>query len=88
MRDFFIHWAERLIGVFVVLLGLMVVAGAIGALMAPDGGLLPALAILLIGGVYALLIGGMFYLFFGIYRNTERTNALLQELLQQRSAKD
>lgn len=84
MRDFFINWSEKLITVFVVL---MVVAVLIAGLMtmfapAPQGGFLIGLAVLVFGGLYSIIVGGMLYLFFGIYRNTQKTNVLLEQLLR------
>lgn len=51
-------------------------------LFQPQGGLIPALVVLALGGIYSIVVGGMLYLFFGIYRNTLETNRLLKELLK------
>ena len=84
MRDFFIDWSEKLIGVFVGLMVLAILVTAIVMMFAPgpQGGFLQALLVLVFGGIYAIMTGGMLYLFFGIYRNTQRTNALLEDLLR------
>lgn len=84
MRDLFIGLAEKLIAVFVVLLVVSVLGAAVMMMFtpAPQGGFLKGLAVLLFGGIYAVIVGGMLYLFFGIYRNTQRTNQLLEELLR------
>ncbi|MDQ7775214.1 MAG: hypothetical protein Q4615_04495 [Paracoccus aminovorans] len=84
MRDFFINWAEKLITVFVALMVLAIVVGGIGIMFAPppQGGFLPGLLMLVFGLLYAIIIGGLMYLFFGIYRNTQRSNELLEQLLR------
>lgn len=85
MREFFINWSEKLVGVFVVLMMLGVVVGGFGIMASPSaqgGGIFAGLMVLIFGGIYAILMGGMFYLFFGVYRNTEKTNVLLEELLR------
>lgn len=84
MRDFFINWAEKLITVFVALLVLGVLASSLVIMFAPgpQGGFLPGLLMLVLGILYAIIMGGIAYLFFGIYRNTQRTNELLEQLLR------
>mgnify|MGYP006160343615 CR=1 FL=1 len=85
MRDFFINWAEKLVG---VLIGLIVI-GSIGMggfmMMMPavnGGGVLTGLLFIVGGALYAIVVGGMLYLFFGIYRNTQITNELLEMLVR------
>lgn len=84
MRDFFINWAEKLITVFVALMVLVIVVGGLMTMFAPapQGGFLRGLLLLVFGLLYAIMAGGMMYLFFGIYRNTQRTNELLEQLLR------
>lgn len=84
MRDFFINWSEKLIGIFVALLAIAVVIAGLFGIISPPYGVsrLQGLFVLVFGGMYAIIIGGMLYLFFGIYRNTQKTNALLEELLR------
>lgn len=84
MRDFFINWAEKLITVFVGVMVLVVLVGGLVTMFAPapQGGFLPGLLLLVVGLIYAVIMGGMMYLFFGIYRNTQRTNDLLEQLLR------
>jgi uncharacterized membrane protein len=84
MRDFFIDWAEKLITVFVALMVLSVVVGGLFTMFAPgpQGSFLGGLMILVFGVLYAIIVGGMLYLFFGIHRNTQRTNDLLEQLLR------
>ncbi|KPD13482.1 MULTISPECIES: hypothetical protein [Rhodobacterales] len=82
MRDLFIGLFDKLVGVFVILLCIGVLAGTAGAFLAPapNGGLLPALAVFVIGSIYAILMGGMMYLFLGVYHNTKRTAEAIEEL--------
>lgn len=84
MRDLFIDLSEKLVTVFVAVLVLVVLFGGLAAMFAPapQGGFLKGLLVLVMGGLYAVMAGGMLYLFFGIYRNTQRTNQLLEELLR------
>jgi hypothetical protein len=77
MRDFFIRSLEKLVGVLVVLLAIGVVVGAIAAMLAEPapgqpGGILAALLILVVGGLYVIFVGGFMYLGIGIYQNTKR----------------
>ncbi|KIC36455.1 hypothetical protein RA27_22125 [Ruegeria sp. ANG-R] len=87
MRDFFINWAEKLVAVFVILLGLGFVLTGITMFFLPatvNGGVpgpIAGIMMIIIGIVYTILMGGVMYLFFGIYRNTQRTNQLLEGLL-------
>ncbi|MDQ2065773.1 hypothetical protein Q9295_05275 [Xinfangfangia sp. CPCC 101601] len=82
MRDFFINWSEKLIGVFVGLMVLAVVIAGFGMMFAPQGGFFQGLLVLVGGLIYAVIMGGMLYLFFGIYRNTQQTNVLLEQILR------
>lgn len=82
LRSFFIDWAEKLIGVFVVLMLIGVVVAGFGVMVSPQGNVLFGLLFIFLGLVYAIITGGLMYLFFGIYRNTGRTNVLLEQLLQ------
>ena len=84
MKEFFIDWSEAILKVVMVVLLAAVPVAALVTLMRPaaeGGGLAFALGILLVGWVYVVLMGGVMFIMFGIYRNTERTNALLQDLL-------
>ncbi|MCD9148174.1 hypothetical protein [Pseudophaeobacter flagellatus] len=82
MRDTFIGLFEKLVGVFVILLCVGVLVGTVAAFLAPapNGGLLPALGILVVGSIYAIFMGGMMYLFLGVYHNTKRTAEAIEEL--------
>jgi hypothetical protein len=82
MRDFFIGLFDKLVGVIVILLCLAVLAGTAAAFVAPapNGGLFPALAVLVAGSIYAIMMGGMMYLFLGVYHNTKRTAEATEEL--------
>jgi hypothetical protein len=88
MRDFFISAFEKLVGVIVVVLSLLVLlaAGAamMGGLTGPDGqqvgGVGAGLAILILGIVYVIFVGGAMYLGLGIYQNTRRTAELLERM--------
>ncbi len=83
MRDFFIRSFEMLVGVIVVVMGIAVLIGAVGAMfggnmMGTGGGILAGLAVLVIGGIYVVFMGGIMYLGLGIYQNTKRTAELLE----------
>ncbi|GAA6195789.1 hypothetical protein [Pseudophaeobacter sp.] len=82
MRDLFIGLFEKLVGAVVILLclGVLIAAGAALVAPGPNGGLLPALAILVGGSIYAILMGGMMYLFLGVYHNTKRTAEAIEAL--------
>lgn len=83
MREFFIDWAERLIAVFVVLVGLLILIGAFGTMFSGmPGGFWRGLGLLIGGSVYLIIMAGVMYIAFGIYRNTQETNRLLSELLR------
>ncbi|MDR0808171.1 MAG: hypothetical protein LBE86_03440 [Gemmobacter sp.] len=82
MRDFFINWSEKLVTAFVALMVIAVAIAGFFTMFSPAGGFLQGLAVLIGGGLYAVIMGGMLYLFFGIFRNTQRTNQLLEELLR------
>ena len=77
MRDFFINWAERLLVLFAVLALLAVAVAGIGAMVEPFGSFWQGLAILVGGGLYVVVLAGLMFVVFGIYRNTQETNALL-----------
>lgn len=76
MRDFFISWFEKLVGVIIILMGIGVVIGAFGA--AQEGGVLAFIGVLLFGAVYVIFMGGLMYLGLGIYHNTQRTADALE----------
>lgn len=79
MRDFFIQALDKVISAIVIIGGIAVVIGFFVVLFAgPQGGLLPALAILFGGSLYLIIVGGLMYLFLGIYANTKRTAELLE----------
>jgi Fe-S cluster assembly ATPase SufC len=78
MRDFFINAFEKLIGVYVVVMIVVVVISAIGAAMGPFGSGLAALGILIVGGFSVVVTAGLLYLFQGIYQNTKRAADILE----------
>lgn len=88
MRDFFISAFEKLVGLIVVALSLLVLLAAAaamtGGLSGPDGqqvgGIGAGLAILILGFVYVIFIGGVMYLGLGIYQNTRRAAELLERM--------
>ena len=83
MRDFFINLLEKLINVFVVIALIGVVGGAVAASMAPQQGvpgIVVALGVLIAGFLYVVLMAGFMYLGLGIYQNTRRTAAAMEEL--------
>lgn len=82
MRDFFIDWAEKLLTVLIAFMVLAVVIAGFGAMFAPQGGFFQGLGILIGGTLYVIVMGGVMYLVFGIYRNTQKTNELLADLLR------
>ncbi len=85
MRDFFINWAEKLVGVLVglIVIGSIGMGGFMMMMRAVNGGgVLTGLLFIVGGALYAIVVGGMLYLFFGIYRNTQRTNELLEMLVR------
>lgn len=86
MRDFFIQALDKLVGVFVVILAIVVVLGALTAMfsgMGPmGGGFFGGLLFLLFGGLWVVLIGGGMYLGLGIYHNTRR----MAEVMERRTA--
>jgi len=77
MREFFIDCAERLLVLFAVLGLLAVAVAGIGVMVKPFGSFWQGLAILLGGGLYVVVLSGLTFVAFGIYRNTQETNALL-----------
>lgn len=77
MRDLFIDCAERLLVLFAVLGLLAVAVAGIGAMLQPFGSFWQGLAILVGGGLYVVVMAGLMFVAFGIYRNTQETNALL-----------
>ena len=78
MRNFFINALERIVGVVVILGAVLVAVATIGALVAPQGGIGPAAAVLVGGTLYLLITGGLMYLALGIHANTKRTADLLE----------
>lgn len=84
MRDFFVNTLEKLIGVIVVLLGLVVLGGAAAAAFGGVNGgpanPLIGFAILFGGAIYVVLIGGFLYMGVGIYQNTKRTANAVEKL--------
>ncbi len=83
MRDFFINWAERLISVFVVLIGLVIIGSGLYAMSTGlPGSFLQGLLMIVLGLIYLVIMAGAMYVAFGIYRNTQETNRLLAELLR------
>ncbi len=87
MRDFFINSLEILVGVFVVLLALGVLAfaaaAAFGGGMGPGSpsGPLAGIGILIGGALYVIFVGGFMYMGIGIYQNTKRSAEALEKLL-------
>ena len=85
MRDFFIVCAERVL-VWLTVLSLVAVAVVgIGAMREPFGSVWQGLAILVGGGLYVIVLAGLMFVAFGIYRNTQETNALLSRYLGRRN---
>ena len=83
MREFFIDWAEKLVAVFIVLAGLgLLLGGLVVMFSGMPGGFLQGLLMIVFGGLYLIIIGGVMYIAFGIYRNTQQTNRLLEEMLK------
>jgi len=82
MRDFFISSLEKLITVVVILMCIAVVVGAGGMMISPQGGILPAIGVLIGGSLYVVLMGGMMYLFLGIHDNTKRTAEATERMAQ------
>ena len=78
MRDFFIGALDKLIAVLVILMIVGVIVGTVMTAMSPMGGVLQALGVLIVGGLYVILMAGMLYLFLGIYHNTKRTAEILE----------
>ena len=82
MRDFFIRWFERLVGVVIILISIGVVIGAGAAMVGQgpngEGGILAALLILVVGAIYVVFLGGIMYLGLGIYQNTKRMAEALE----------
>ncbi|MCK0169140.1 hypothetical protein MWU52_16415 [Jannaschia sp. S6380] len=73
MRDFFINAFDMLVGIIVILGAIgVVIAALIAALTDNGGGFLAAIGILIGGSLYLVLIGGGMYLGLGIYHNTRR----------------
>ncbi len=87
MRDFFINWFEKLVGVVVILLAILVFVGGLGTMfgsgmgpMGQGGGLLAGLAVWIVGGIYVIFVGGIMYLGLGIYQNTKATAEAVSRL--------
>ncbi|WGH79514.1 hypothetical protein [Jannaschia ovalis] len=78
MRDFFIRALDRIVGLVVILGAVAVLGGAAATLVSAEGGLFPALLILVGGSFYLLVAGGLLYLFLGIHENTRRTAEALE----------
>lgn len=82
MRDFFITWFERLVGVIIILAALAVLIGGIATMVGATGqpgGFLVGLLILIFGAIYIVLLGGGLYLGLGIYQNTKRAAEALEK---------
>lgn len=86
MRDFFIKALEMVINVVVVLAALAIIGVSVGVMVGGIGnqlGLPDAVAGLLVllgGALYLILIAGFMYMGLGIYQNTKKTAALLEQL--------
>jgi len=81
MRDFFIFWFERLVGVIIVVAGIAVLIGGIATMAGvtgQPGGFVAGLAILVFGSIYVIFLGGALYLGLGIYQNTKRAAEALE----------
>jgi hypothetical protein len=81
MRDFFISWFERLVGVIIILAAAAVLIGSIATMAGvtgQPGGFLAGLALLVFGMIYVIFLGGALYLGLGIYQNTKRTAEALE----------
>jgi hypothetical protein len=85
MRDFFILWFERLVGVIIILAGLAVLIGGVATMAGATGqpgGVAAGLAILVGGTIYVVFLGGALYLGLGIYQNTKRAAEALERRQQ------
>lgn len=86
MRDFFIKALEMVINVVVVLAAIAIIGVSVGVMVGGIGnqlGLPDAVAGLLVllgGALYLILIAGFMYMGLGIYQNTRKTAALLEQL--------
>lgn len=80
MRDFFINALESIIATMIVIGGVFIAIAGIAVMMAPDGGVLPGLAVWVGGAVWLMLVGGLAYLGLGIYHNTRRTAEAVEAL--------
>ncbi|MCA2013883.1 hypothetical protein [Pararhodobacter sp. CCB-MM2] len=84
MRDFFINMLEKLINVLVIILLIGVLFGTVATLFIPSQNGIPSALVavgVLIGGLlYVTLMAGFMYLGLGIYQNTRRTAAAMEEL--------
>ena len=84
MRDFFINLLEKLINVLVIVLLIGVLVGTVATLMVPSQSGIPSALVavgVLIGGLlYVTLMAGFMYLGLGIYQNTRRTAAAMEDL--------
>lgn len=88
MRDWFINAFEVLVGILVALmsLGVLVAAAAVafgGKQIGQSGigGPAAAIGILVAGGIYVIVVGGLMYLGLGIYQNTKKTAAMIENLV-------
>jgi len=95
MRDFFIQALEMVIHVIVVLTAVGLVLAALAVMTGlggmahtatglPGGSIVAGLALLVFGGLYLVLVAGFLYLGLGIYQNTRRTAAALEDLARRR----
>lgn len=75
MREFFITWFERIVGLLIIAvsLGFLVAGfGTMAGLTGQPGGVFAGIMILIAGAIYVVLMGGVLYLGLGIYQNTKR----------------
>jgi len=88
MRHFFIRSFEILVGFFVILgiLGVLAAALAVGtgSMTSSNGdsisGVFPAIAILCGGLLYIAFVAGFLYMGVGIYNNTKRTAEAVEQM--------
>ncbi len=78
MRDFFIESLGKIISVLIILMGIGVIVGGIGAIF--QGNFLGGLGILIGGSIYVVVLGGFLYLALGVYDNTKRTAEAVEKL--------
>ncbi|MFV0284496.1 MAG: hypothetical protein ACK5JE_12000 [Castellaniella sp.] len=80
MRNFFIQWLERIMNIFVILGIIFVLSGGVVVLFSPQGGILKALLVWVVGAIYLVMMAGFAYLGIGIYANTRQTAQAVEKI--------